>query len=135
VSANAVKPRPARRAGGRSEDECEPGCRTYMNLGGGLNHPRSSETDPPSFLRRTTPPLTHDLDLVGPIELQLDAACTAPDTASTAILRDADEEGKAAYITAFALRAGLRKLDEVASEPGAPVLPCISFAHCRSASE
>jgi predicted acyl esterase len=100
-----VKSRPARRAGGRSEDEGKPGWRTYMNLGGGLNRPRSSETDPPSFLRRTTPPLTHDLDLVGPIELQLDAACTAPDTASTAILQD--EEGKAAYITACALRAGL----------------------------
>ena len=99
-----------------------------MNLGGGLNRPRPSETDPPSFLQWTTPPLTHDLDLVGPIELQLDAACTAPDTAFIAILQDVDEEGKAAYITAGELRAGLRQLDEVASKPGAPVLPCISFA-------
>lgn len=113
--------------GGLGEDEGEPGSRTYMNLGGGLNRPRSSETDPPSFLQWTTPPLTHDLDLVGPIELQLDAACTAPDTAFIAILQDVDEEGKAAYITACALRAGLRQLDEVASKPGAPVLPCISF--------
>jgi uncharacterized protein len=113
--------------GGFGEDEGEPGSRTYMNLGGGLNRPRPSETDPPSFLQWTTPPLTHDLDLVGPIELQLDAACTAPDTAFIAILQDVDEEGKAAYITAGELRAALRQLDEVASKPGAPVLPCISF--------
>ena len=30
-------------------DESEPGSRTYMNLGGGLNRPRASETDPPAF--------------------------------------------------------------------------------------
>ena len=113
--------------GGLGEDEGESGSRTYMNLGGGLNRPRPSETDPPSFLLWTTPPLTHDLDLVGPIELQLDAACTAPDTAFIAILEDVDEEGKAACITAGELRAGLRQLDEVASKPGAPVPPCISF--------
>jgi uncharacterized protein len=29
------------------EDEGEQGSRTYMNLGGGLNRPRASETDPP----------------------------------------------------------------------------------------
>jgi uncharacterized protein len=113
--------------GGLGEDEGESGSRTYVNLGGGINRPRPSETDPPSFLQWTTPPLTQDLDIVGPIELQLDAACTAPDTAFIAILQDVDEEGKAAYITAGALRAGLRQLDEVASKPGAPVLPCISF--------
>ena len=36
------------------EDEGEAGSRTYMNLRAGLNRPRPSETDPPSFLRWTT---------------------------------------------------------------------------------
>ena len=109
------------------EDEGEPGSRTYMNLGGGLNRPRPSETDPPSFLHWTTPPLPHDLDLVGPIELQLHAACTAPDTAFIAVLQDVDEEENAVNITSGYLRAGLREVDEAASQPGAPVLPCLTF--------
>src|SRR5215469_9813819 len=68
-----------------SEDEGTAGSRTYMNLGAGLNRPSASETDPPPFLQWTTPPLPHDLDLIGSIELQLDAACTAPDTAFIAV--------------------------------------------------
>jgi uncharacterized protein len=92
--------------GGLSEDEGEAGSRTYMNLGGGLNRPRASETDPPAFLDWTTPPLPRDLEVIGPIELQLDAACTAPDTAFIAVLQDVDEN---------------------ASKPGAPVLPCRTF--------
>jgi len=109
------------------EDEGEPGSRTYMNLGEGLNRPHPSETDPPSFLHWTTPPLPRDLDLVGPIELQLDAACTAPDTAFIAVLQDADERQNAVDITSGYLRAGLRQIDEAASKPGAPVLHCQVF--------
>jgi predicted acyl esterase len=109
------------------EDEGEPGSRTYMNLGGGLNRPHPSETDPPSFLHWTTLPLPCDLDLVGPIELQLDAACTAPDTAFIAVLQDVDEEENAVNVTAGYLRAGLRQVDEAASKPDAPVLPCRVF--------
>jgi uncharacterized protein len=110
-----------------SEDEGEVASRTYMNLGGGLNRPRASETDPPSFLQWTTPPLPHDLDLTGPIELQLDAACTAPDTAFIAVLQDLDENEKAINITSGYIRAGLRAVDEAASKPGAPVLTCRTF--------
>ena len=107
--------------------EGEAGSRTYMNLGGGLNRPRASETDPPAFLHWTTPPLPHDLDLTGPIELQLDAACTAPDTAFIAVLQDVDENDKPVNVTSGYLRAGLRTVDEAASKPGAPVLPCRTF--------
>jgi uncharacterized protein len=110
------------------EDEGASGSRTYMNLGGGMNRPRPSETDPPSYLQWTTPPLAGDLDIVGPIELQLDAACTAPDTAFIAILQHVDGKGKAADITAGQLRAGLRQIDEAASKPGAPLMPCVSFS-------
>ncbi len=107
--------------------EGEAGSRTYMNLGGGLNRPRASETDPPEFLHWTTAPLPHDLDLTGPIELQLDAACTAPDTAFIAVLQEVDENNKPVNITSGYLRAGLRAVDEAATKPGAPVLTCRTF--------
>jgi uncharacterized protein len=89
--------------GGLSEDEGEAGSRMYMNLGGGLNRPRASETDPPPFLHWTTTPLAYDLNLIGPIELRLDAACTAPDTAFIAVLQDVDENENA--INAMSQRA------------------------------
>ncbi len=110
-----------------AEDEGDSGSRTYMNLGGGLNRPRASETDPPSFLEWTTAPLAHDVDIIGPIELQLDAACTAPDTAFIAYLQDVHDDGNMTNITAGYLRAGLRKVDEVRSQQAAPVLPCDTF--------
>jgi predicted acyl esterase len=113
--------------GSLAEDEGASGSRTYINLGSGLNRPRPSETDPPLLLHWTTAPLSSDLELVGPIELQLDAACTAPDTAFIAVLQDIDEQGNSTIITAGQLRAGLREVDEVASKPGAPVLPCLRF--------
>jgi uncharacterized protein len=109
------------------EKEGEPGSRTYMNLGAGLNRPRASETDPPGFLNWSTPPLSVDLDMIGPIELQLDAACTAPDTAFIVVLQDIDENENAVNVTSGYLRAGLRAIDEHASETGVPVLPCRSF--------
>lgn len=108
-------------------DEGEPGSRTYMNLGAGLGRPKPSETDPPSHLVWTSAPLTADIDMVGPIELQLDAASTAPDTAFIALLQDVDEKGNAVVVSAGYLRAGMRAIDEAASKPGAPVLPCVSF--------
>jgi uncharacterized protein len=113
--------------GGLSRDEGQVGSRTYMNLGGGLNRPRASETDPPPFLQWTAPPLPHDLDLIGPIELRLDAICTAPDTAFIAVLQDVDKNGNAINVTAGYLRASLRDVDEAASKHGAPFLPCRIF--------
>ena len=109
------------------EYEDDSGSRTYMNLGGGLNRPRASETDPPSFLEWTTPPLTHDIDIIGPIELRLDAACTGPDTAFIAFLQDVSDDDKATTITAGYLRAGLRRVDEEQSRQTNPVLPCNIF--------
>ncbi len=113
--------------GALSEDEGEAGSRMYMNLGGGLNRPRPSETDPPSSLQWATGSLLHDLDLIGPIELQLDVVCTAPDTAFIAVLQDVDEQGNATSVTAGYLRGGLRAIDGAESKPGAPVLPCRIF--------
>jgi uncharacterized protein len=113
--------------GALGEIESEAGSRTYMNLGGGLNRPRASETDPPSFVAWDSAPLAEDLDIAGPIEVQLDAVCTAPDTAFIIILQDVDAEGKVAGVTGGYLRAGLREVDEAASKTGAPVLPCRTF--------
>jgi uncharacterized protein len=113
--------------GGLDPDEGEAGSRTYMNLGGGLNRPRAGDDDPPSFLTWETAPHDHDLDMIGPIELQLDASRTAPDTAFIVVLRDIDPKGHDTEITAGYLRAGLRCIDEAESEPGIPVLPCRKF--------
>jgi uncharacterized protein len=118
----------ALRADGRlAEDEGPSGARTYMNLGGGLNRPRASEADPPAFLSWDTAPLERDVDAVGPIELKLDASITAPDTAFIAIVQDIGPSGNIVEVTAGYLRAGFRKVDEAASRPGAPWLPCDTF--------
>ena len=65
--------------------------------------------------------------MVGDIELKLDAACTAPDTAWIAVLQDISPDGKAYNVTAGYLRAGLRQVNEAESRIGAPVLPCRVF--------
>lgn len=113
--------------GGMGIDEGEPGGRSYMNLGAGLFRSRTSEADPPSLLSWDTPTFADDYDIAGPIELQLDAISTAPDTAFIAVLQDVDENGKATDVTAGYLRAGLRAVAEAASQPGAPLLPCDRF--------
>jgi predicted acyl esterase len=117
----------ALRADGILGGDGEGGTRPYLNLGGGLNRPFTSEADPPSFLAWDTAPLTEDLEIAGSIELRLDAASTAPDTAFIAVLQDVDASGKVTDITAGYLRAGLRQVDEQESRPGAPKLPCRTF--------
>lgn len=70
-----------------------------MNLGRGLNRPRASDTDPPSFLTWDSAPLAENLNLIGPIELQLYATCTAPDTAFFAIFQDLGLNGRETNVT------------------------------------
>jgi predicted acyl esterase len=107
--------------------EGEAGSRVMMTLGAGLNRAQASETDPPSFLTWTSPPLKDDLDLVGDIELQLDATSTAPDTAWIVTLQEVDAAGEATDVTAGYLRASLRQVDQAMSRIGAPELPCRTF--------
>src|SRR5580692_1151523 len=109
------------------DEEGASGSRTLMALGAGLNRPQPSETDPPSSLTWDSAPLKHDLDMVGDIEVQLDAISTAADTAWIAFLQDVDADGTVTDVTAGYLRAGLREVDEAASRPGAPDLPCRTF--------
>ena len=107
-----------------SEDEGEPGSREFMVLGPGLGRVKPSAIDPPSMLSWTGAPLNEDVDMVGDIELRLVASATAIDTAWMATLQDVAPDGQVTDVTAGWLRACLREVDEAASRPGAPVLPC-----------
>ena len=109
------------------DEEGASGSRTLMALGAGLNRPQPSETDPSSSLTWDSAPLAHDLDVVGYIEVQLDAISTAADTAWIVFLQDVTTDGTVTDVTAGYLRAGLREVDESASRPGAPDLPCRTF--------
>jgi predicted acyl esterase len=106
------------------EDEGVAGARDYMTLAAGTGKVKVSEIDPPASLTWTTAPLDADLDVVGAIELRLIASATAADTAWIATLQDVAPDGTATDVTAGWLRASLRGVDEAASVPGAPVLPC-----------
>jgi uncharacterized protein len=117
----------ALRADGRlAQDEGEPGSRTYQCLGMGLNRPARA-SDPPRSLSWETAPLQTEVDVVGDLELRLDASATAADTAWIAMLQDVAADGSVTEVTAGWLQAGLREVDEPASHPGAPVLPCRRF--------
>jgi uncharacterized protein len=107
-----------------SIDEGETGHRTYMTLGAGLNRARASEADPPSSLTWETETFTRELDVLGAIELRLDASASAADTAWLVTLQDVAPDGTGTDVTAGFLRASLRAVDESNSEPGQPVLPC-----------
>jgi predicted acyl esterase len=103
------------------------GSRSLLTLGAGLNRSHPSAIDPPSSLSWDTAPLESDLDVVGDIELQLDAVSTAADTAWIGILQDVAADNTVVDVTAGYLRASLRDLDEDASAVGAPVPSCRAF--------
>lgn len=105
-------------------DEGDPGRREYLTLGGGLNRTTASPVDPPSMLTWTSAPLDGHVDVVGDIELRLDASATAVDTAWIVVLQDVGPDDQVTDVTAGWLRASLRTVDEAASRAGAPVLPC-----------
>jgi putative CocE/NonD family hydrolase len=107
-----------------SPDEGEPGECVYMTLGAGLNRAQASVTDPPSQLAWTTIPFDADVDLLGYLELRLDATASASDTAWIITLQDLGPDEKGVDVTSGYLRASLRQVDDDASVPGQPVLPC-----------
>jgi uncharacterized protein len=111
--------------GGLDVEEGESGSREYLVLGDGLARPKSANPpSAPDHLVWETASLAEQLDMVGEIELRLVAAATAPDTAWIVSLDDVDEQGTTRTVTAGWLRASLREVDEAASRPGAPRLPC-----------
>jgi predicted acyl esterase len=110
--------------GGLDDDEGPPGTREFMTLGAGLGRAKPSQIDPPPLLSWTSEPVTESLDVVGAIELRLVARTTAADTAWIVTVSDVAPDGSSTPVTAGWLRASLREVDEAASRPGAPVLPC-----------
>jgi predicted acyl esterase len=104
--------------------EGEPGKREYLTLGAGLNRVKASPIDPPSLLTWTSAPLLEALEVVGDLELRLDASATAMDTAWMVVLQDVSPDGSVTDVTAGWLRASLRAVDEAGSRDGVPVLPC-----------
>ncbi|MDB5701473.1 MAG: peptidase [Sphingomonadales bacterium] len=103
------------------------GSRTMLTLGAGLNRIKASETDPPAYLVWTSATLQADLEILGELELQLDATSTASDTAWIATLQDVDPAGEVTDVTAGYLRASLRSVDDATSRTGAPALLCRDF--------
>jgi len=106
------------------DDEGTPGQRSFMVLGTGLGRARPSETDPPSVLEWTSAPLEQALDVVGDIEVELQANSTAIDTAWIVTLQDVAPDGSVVDVTAGWLRASLRRVDPGSSSVGSPELPC-----------
>ncbi len=114
--------------GSLADDEGAPGSRTLMALGTGLGRVQASETDPPSHLTWTSAQLKHDLDVIGDIELQLEAFSTASDTAWIVVLQDVDAAGTLTDVTAGYLRASCgRWMRQIA----APELLTFHVAHSR----
>ena len=113
--------------GSLSAGEVSKGSRALKTLGAGLDRAQPSEIDPQSSLTWDSEPLATDLDVVGDIELALEATSTAPDTAWIAVLQDVAADGTVFDVTAGYLRAGFRDIDEAASRPGAPFVPCRNF--------
>jgi predicted acyl esterase len=107
-----------------SLDEGKPGECSYMSLGAGLNRAQASVADPPSQLAWTTASLDGDVDILGYLELRLDATASASDTGWIATLQDLEPDETGTDVTSGYLRASLREVDNAASVTGQPSLPC-----------
>jgi putative CocE/NonD family hydrolase len=116
----------ALRADGRlGPAEGGPAERRYAHASPSIRRPKGAPTPAlPSFLRWETEPLGDPLEIAGGLELRLLARTSAIDTSWIATLQDVAPDGEATDVTAGWLRASLRAVDEAASRPGAPVLPC-----------
>jgi putative CocE/NonD family hydrolase len=79
--------------------------------------PNESRAD---VLVYSTPPLTEDVEVTGPVSLELHAATSAADTDFTAMLVDVDESGFARYLADGIVRARFREstAKAVPIEPG-----------------
>lgn len=98
------------------------GAREYLYLPTDSGVP--SNANPPTLpptLSWDTPLLDAPLEIVGQIELALDARITATDTGWIAVLYDVAPNGDAQWITAGWLRATLATPNEAESVLGAPV--------------
>ena len=105
--------------------EGESGSRSYVYLPEDFGRPRIVNTpELPDTLHWEIPAGSERLDIAGNIELRLEATITGLDTAWIAVLYDVAADGEATPITGGWLRAMLRRVNEDASVPGAPVVEC-----------
>lgn len=112
-------------AGCLSAKSCDAGSRSYRHNPPDLMRPKGAPpTELPTMLEWETSTLTAPIDVVGDAELELEAAISATDTSWIVTLQDVAPDGSVVDITAGWLRASLRQLDDEASRPGRPVLPC-----------
>jgi len=106
-------------------DEGEPGCRQYLYIPANSGEPTNANPhDLPAMLHWDTPPFEADVELVGNIELALEAKMTAFDTSWIAVLYEVPAAGEPEAITAGWLRAAFSGIDETRSVSGAPVPDC-----------
>jgi putative CocE/NonD family hydrolase len=110
--------------GALAPDEGDAGARSYVCTGPGLGHRLGRATDPQTSQSWETAPFDTAMDLVGDLELRLDASTTAIDTAWIVLLEDVAPDGTAETVTQGWLQASLREVDDGASRPGAPELRC-----------
>ena len=109
----------------REEGGGTPGQRSYLCLSAESGRPHNA--NPPSLPDRLTwqtEPVIAPVDIVGDIELELDATISALDTDWIVLLDDVAQDGTTSNVTAGWLRAQLRAVDDRGSRIGRPVLPC-----------
>ena len=114
------------------EIEGSPGSRDYLCITDGFKQMR--DANPPELaphLQWETVPLPADLDVVGDIELQLDATLSASDGGWIVTLLDVAPDGTAQTITAGWLRASLRMVNEARAGPVRRCSTAASPSRCR----
>lgn len=111
--------------GALAGDEGEPGSRDYLYVPFDSGLPANANApDLPAMLAWESSPFETDQDIVGNIELALEATITALDTSWIAVLYDVPPGGAAEAVTAGWLRAAFSGVDPERSVPGAPVPDC-----------
>ena len=98
----------------------------------GDNTPTDLSRDESTGLTWTTAPLEHDLELSGPLSLDLFATSTAPDFVWSVRLTDVWPDGRSEWITDGYLRATLRRVDSarsLRSRRGTIVRPWLTYDH------
>jgi predicted acyl esterase len=107
------------------QDEGSLGTRDYLCITSEFElTPDVNPPELPSHLQWESTPVTEPVDVVGAVELRLDASLSATDAGWLVTILDVAPDGTATSITAGWLRASLRTVNEAASAPGAPALDC-----------
>ncbi|GGL92127.1 CocE/NonD family hydrolase [Nakamurella endophytica] len=122
-----LRPLALRADGTLATDEGDPGVRELLHLPSDELSARPATLGPsplPDRLSWQTPTLIEPLDVVGDVELRLDATTSGGDLAFIAVLQDVGPDGAMVPVTAGWLSAELREVDEAGSVDGAPELPC-----------